>query len=126
MKEKILKIIDELLDTEHYRLKEFTSGITNKTSFEILKELKEKVSLLDAQVMQKARLFAKIQLLGVSEPKKVPITNINFNDGQLFSVTVKYPLGNNYYDHLTYYFDGRKLGEEKDIDVSEIFKGFSA
>lgn len=88
--------------------------------------LKNISSQLDAQVMQKARLFAKIQLLGVSEPKKVPITNIKFNDGQLFSVTVKYPLGNDYYDLLTYYFDGRKLGEEKDIDVSEIFKGFSA
>lgn len=115
--------ITEFLNSKRYTPSDL---VTIATAREAIKMAIDESSLLDAQVMQKARLFAKIQLLGVSEPKKVPITNISFNDGQLFSVTVKYPLGNNHYDHLTYYFDGRKLGEEKDIDVSEIFKGFSA
>lgn len=82
----------------------------------------------ETSVIQKPRLFtkAKIQLLGMEEPKEVPIISIGFKDEKLYSVMVKYPLDNNYYDYLTYYFDGRKLGEEKDVDVSEIFKGFSA
>lgn len=117
--------ITEFLNSKRYTPSDL---VTIATAREAIKMAIDESSLLDAQVMQKARLFtkAKIQLLGVSEPKEVPITNISFKDGQLFSVTVEYPLGNNYYDHLTYYFDGRKLGEEKDIDVGEIFKGFSA
>ena len=118
------KII-EFLNSKRYMPSDL---VTIATAREAIKMAIDKSSLLDAQVMPKARLFtkAKIQLLGENEPKEVPITNISFSDGQLFSVTVKYPLGNNHYDYLTYYFDGRKLGEENNIDVDEIFKGFSA
>ncbi|KKQ29800.1 MAG: hypothetical protein US46_C0017G0016 [Candidatus Shapirobacteria bacterium GW2011_GWF2_37_20] len=87
----------------------------------------EAIDYLSGESQREARLFtkAKIQLLG-GKPKEVPITNISFKNEQVFSITVEYPLGNNHFDHLIYYFDGRRLGEEKDIDVSEIFKGFTA
>ena len=53
---------------------------------------------------------AKIQLIG-GELKTCEITTIQYRCGGVYSITVKYPLGNDYFDFLTYYFDGRKVGE---------------
>lgn len=78
--------------------------------------LKEKLTL-------QIPTMACIKLIA-GDMKIVPITDIKFKDGSLYSVIVEYPLGNNNYDYLTYYFDGRKLGEEKNIDVNEVFMGF--
>lgn len=67
---------------------------------------------------------AKIKFLG-EEPKIVDVADIDYKNGKLYRVSILWPVGNNNPpQRVSYYFDGRKLGEENDIDVNEIFLGF--
>lgn len=50
MKEGILKIIDEMLNEELRIISKFSSGVLNKSSIEVLTELKTKVSQMQLPV----------------------------------------------------------------------------
>ena len=81
-------------------------------------------SPVNALVMpQQLPTKAKIKLIGGKETI-CPVKRIDFRDGEVFRVNLEYALDEKHNQYLTYYFDGRMMGEEGDIDVYEIFLGF--